>query len=122
VADRIHNDPAEPLEMELDFRSVHVVGYRLRYRPPEGPWVDIDSGSSADDEPTYDLPPLPWGSEIQYRFLYSDEDGDDFEAALIFRQGGGAIGGSPVMVTEDGDVGGVEGLVECSERDEEDEE
>ena len=112
---RIQTDRAESLRLEIDYRSVHVVGYALRYRVPDGSWEDIGQGSSADDDPLFELPDMPWGSEIQYRFVYSEE-ADPFRVDLLFSQLDDGVDGSPVEVRgEDGDEGVVEDTVVCVE-------
>lgn len=112
---RVCTDSSRTLRLLLDFQSVHIAVFRLRYRMPDEDWVVFAHGTERDDERAYELPALPWGTLVEHRFLYSSRFDDEFRAALGFAQDGEPLEGSPVVVSGPGSGIAVEGRVELVE-------
>ena len=119
---KVGTDASQPLRICLDFVSVHVVAYRIRTRKPDDdePTV-IAVGTHKDDEKCHDIPELPWGSVVEYRFLYADEADAKFSVVISIQQNGGDVDCSPITVTGPGGGFGVEGEIELVEDCEEEE-
>jgi hypothetical protein len=116
---RVRTDPSRTLRLLLDFQSVHIAVFRMRYRMPDDDWVVFAHGTERDDEREYDLPALPWGTLVEHRFLYSSRFDDAFRVALAFAQDGEPLEGSPLVVSGPGTGIAVEGRVELVEHLEE---
>ena len=82
MSDKVGTDPNKPLQVCLDFQSVHVAAFRLRSKTHGGEWKVIATGTY-DGQPCHDVAELlPWDSVIDYRFLYTDEEDADIQQRL----------------------------------------
>jgi len=111
---KVGTDPSKPLQICLDFLSVHVVAFRLRYRKPEDDEPTLIAvGTHRDDERCHDVEEeLSWGSVIDYRFLYADEADAEFEVEVSIQQDGEDVDCSPFVITGPGGEFGVEGAID----------
>jgi hypothetical protein len=107
----VHVNPSLPLEITVDFQSIHRAGFRLFTRQSaEDQWTFLKQG--IEDTTTTSVP-LRVGGALQYEFIYFKE-AQEFAAVLVFRQNGQSIDGSPVRISAPGDETLVVGQVDLA--------
>ncbi|HEX2079417.1 MAG TPA: hypothetical protein VHG08_16950 [Longimicrobium sp.] len=104
----VNIDSRVPLEVLIDFQSVHRAAFRLFARTAGGEWEFVKDGTG--DQRTI-LPPLPSGSALLYEFIYFAES-RPFRAAVALRQNGRLLPDGVIPVTAAGDVRFIQGEVD----------
>ncbi len=105
-------DPDRPLDVYIDFQSVHAIAYRLRSkRAGSDTWEEFARGTHRDEDKKNSVGPLSEGSMLDYRFLYFGTAGSKFRAVITIKQDGKTVEGGTIPVegpTEDDGVGATE--------------
>jgi hypothetical protein len=102
----VHINPGLPLEVLIDFQSVHRAGFRIFVRSG-GDWEFVKDGIG---DHRIVLPPLPTGSAVMYEFIYFSGP-QPFRAVLGFRQNGQILPDGVVPVKAGGDDRFIQGEV-----------
>ncbi|NIP58275.1 MAG: hypothetical protein GWM92_08410 [Gemmatimonadetes bacterium] len=103
------------MSLVVDFQSIHSVAYRIRTRHPEKDWRTVHTGTHDDDMVPRTLPPLPVGTLVEYRFLYTDSADEPFVAMITATQEEDLVEGGRVQVEGEGGEWGVDQLLEVVE-------
>jgi hypothetical protein len=104
-------DPGRPLAVTLDFQSVHMTAFRLRARRPDGSWETFALGTQEDEMRPHSVGPLPGGSTLDYRFLYTSDKKSTFRAVITIRQEGESCAGGIIPIAGDENDSGLEGQI-----------
>ena len=104
-------DPGRLLTVTVDLQSVHMTAFRLRIRLPGGEWKTFARGTQEDDLRPHAVGPLPGGSTLDYRFLYTSDKKSTFRALITVRQDGEICPGGIIPIAGDENDSGLEGQI-----------